>query len=182
MSATTAVIPVEDGQFDDAPEETPVTTAEVAAADARAGHTYIDDENILEWSSGSSEEDEEQDEFDAEEDEMEAAAFENLRAEDEDWEITERGASHLLYQCWSETKVSNQTLRNSIIAFGSTSLFALAPPRAQLPTSMAHQPWHPYPPSTVLALRCKQPLRPQPPAQKTRPRANFKRFRNIRRD
>ena len=38
------------------------------------------------------EDEDEEDEFDLEEDEMEAAAFENLRAEDEDWEITERGA------------------------------------------------------------------------------------------
>ncbi|KAI0771395.1 RIO1 family-domain-containing protein [Irpex lacteus] len=51
-----------------------------------SGHTYIDEEGLLEWSSDSSEEDE----FDLEEDENEAAAFDGLRAEDEDWEIAER--------------------------------------------------------------------------------------------
>ena len=80
----------EDGQFDDAPED---ALSPDAPADARAGHSYIDDDNILEWSSASEgDEDELEDQFDAEEDEMEAVAYENLRAEDEDWEIAERGA------------------------------------------------------------------------------------------
>ena len=61
--------------------------------DPRAGHAFIDDEELLAWSS-ESDEDEPEDEFDAEEDELEAAAFEDLRAEDEDWEIAERGMSH----------------------------------------------------------------------------------------
>ena len=50
---------------------------------------YLDaanEEGLLEWSSSSSE-----DEFDADEEEAEAAAFDGLRAEDEDWEIAERG-------------------------------------------------------------------------------------------
>ena len=78
---------IEDGQFDDAPED----GAEASnAVNVREGHNYIDDENILEWSEDSS--DEEEDAFDLEEDQMEAEAFETLRAEDEDWEIAERGA------------------------------------------------------------------------------------------
>ena len=81
---------IADGQFDDAIEDgqQPTSTSDSAQpADLRAAHHYIDDEEgLLEWSSSSSE-----DEFDADEDEAEAAAFDGLRAEDEDWEIAERG-------------------------------------------------------------------------------------------
>ena len=80
---------IEDGQFDDAPEDTVETPNAPQTVDLREGHNYIDDENILEWSEDSS--DEEEDTFDLEEDQMEAEAFETLRAEDEDWEIAERG-------------------------------------------------------------------------------------------
>ena len=41
---------------------------------------------------GSSVDEDEMDEFEIEEDELEASAFDDLRAEDEDWEIAERGA------------------------------------------------------------------------------------------
>lgn len=83
--------PIEDGQFDDALENTSQTLNPTpqAQVNLREGHTYVDDENILEWSEESS--DEEEDAFDMEEDQMEAEAFETLRAEDEDWEIAERG-------------------------------------------------------------------------------------------
>ena len=76
---------VEAGQFDDAPgdESAPVT-------DPRQGHTFIDDERLLEWSSESSDgEESEPDEFEQEEDALEAEAFQTLRAEDEDWEVAE---------------------------------------------------------------------------------------------
>ena len=74
---------IEDGQFDDAPEDTVETPNAPQTVDLREGHNYIDDENILEWSEDSS--DEEEDAFDLEEDQMEVEAFETLRAEDEDW-------------------------------------------------------------------------------------------------
>ena len=81
---------IEDGQFDDAPEDTVETpNAASQVVNLREEHNYIDDENILEWSEDSS--DEEEDTFDLEEDQMEAEAFESLRAEAEDWEIAERG-------------------------------------------------------------------------------------------
>lgn len=91
MPATRDNIVIEEGQFDDAPEDT--TIPEPIDVRAQATHRFIDDDEqeLLEWSSDSTSEDE-QDEFELEEDEMEAAAFENLRAEDEDWEIAERGA------------------------------------------------------------------------------------------
>ncbi|KAI0346039.1 RIO1-domain-containing protein [Trametopsis cervina] len=81
---------IEDGQFDDAVEEhsAPAVSGSPNGGDARAGHNYIDEDTLLEWSSESS--DEEPDEFDAEEDGMEEAAFNTLRAEDEDWEVAER--------------------------------------------------------------------------------------------
>ncbi|TFK91136.1 RIO1-domain-containing protein [Polyporus arcularius HHB13444] len=75
----------EDGQFDDAPVDpsAPVTT------NPRQGHTYIDDEGLLEWSSESEGEESDPDEFEQEEDDLEVEAFQTLRAEDEDWEIAE---------------------------------------------------------------------------------------------
>lgn len=83
---------LEEGQFDDAPERVSDLSAGIETTqtvDPRAGRTFVDEDDLLEWSSSSSEE--EQDEFDDEEDAIEAAAFEGLRAEDEDWEIAERG-------------------------------------------------------------------------------------------
>ncbi|PSR70474.1 hypothetical protein PHLCEN_2v13625 [Hermanssonia centrifuga] len=90
MPAKDNETPIEEGQFDDAPGDASNPTQDTT--DIRAGHRYIDEEqeNILEWSSESSGDEEELDEFDVREDDMEAAAFENLRAEDEDWEIAER--------------------------------------------------------------------------------------------
>ncbi|KAH8104774.1 RIO1-domain-containing protein [Cristinia sonorae] len=78
--------PIEDGQFDDAPEDQLVVPA-TATTDPRDGHRFIDDDPLLEWSSES---EEEQDEFEVEEDNMEYEAYQTLRAEDEDWEQTER--------------------------------------------------------------------------------------------
>lgn len=82
--------PIEVGQFDDAPEETAhiVPTDGLSVVDPRQGHNFIDEEQLLEWSEES---DEEEDEFEVEEDDMEASAYETLRAEDEDWENAERG-------------------------------------------------------------------------------------------
>ena len=54
------IIP-EDGQFDDAPEDrqnVPVPSENFVVPDARSGHTYIDENDILEWSSSSSEDEE----------------------------------------------------------------------------------------------------------------------------
>ncbi|KAI0648033.1 RIO1 family-domain-containing protein [Trametes meyenii] len=76
---------IEEGQFDDAPEDVSVPQP----IDPRQGHSFIDDEGLLEWSSESSEDESEPDEFEQEEDTLEAEAFQTLRAEDEDWEIAE---------------------------------------------------------------------------------------------
>ena len=87
--------PVEDGQFDDAPEDAltvpaqPVTQPAIVPVDPRGGHTYIDDDAPqeagidLDWS----------DEDDISEDEDDEDEFEDgmARVEDEDWEIAERG-------------------------------------------------------------------------------------------
>ncbi|TBU46342.1 RIO1-domain-containing protein [Dichomitus squalens] len=86
-SNTTTADNVEAGQFDDAPGD---ESAPAPVSDPRQGHTFIDDERVLEWSSVSSdEEDSEPDEFEQEEDALEAEAFQTLRAEDEDWEVAE---------------------------------------------------------------------------------------------
>ncbi|KAI0050396.1 RIO1-domain-containing protein [Auriscalpium vulgare] len=74
--------PVEPGQFDDAPEDGANTAAVIAPQAPRDGHSYIDEH--LAWSS-SSEDDEDEDEL-----ELEEAEDMYTRAEDEDWEITER--------------------------------------------------------------------------------------------
>ncbi|KAI0372189.1 RIO1-domain-containing protein [Pilatotrama ljubarskyi] len=86
-TATAASEHVEEGQFDDAPDD---TSRPPQTVDPRQGHSFIDDERLLEWSSESSEEESEPDEFEQEEDTLEAEAFQTLRAEDEDWEIAER--------------------------------------------------------------------------------------------
>lgn len=89
MSAGPHVTSIEEGQFDDAHQEDGS-----ARADPRQGHAYIDednhDEHLLDWSSAGEGDDDDVDAFEAEEDDMEAAAFHTLRAEDEDWEIAER--------------------------------------------------------------------------------------------
>jgi RIO kinase 1 len=78
MSAA-AQPPIEDGQFDDAPEDA------VAVVDIRqAGHQLIDDHDdpLLRWS--------EEEESEAE-DELNEEDFDDNRVEDEDWEMAERG-------------------------------------------------------------------------------------------
>lgn len=95
MSTALEVAPSEEDQFDDALEDGVVIAVNhetIPTPDPRSGHSYIDEANVLEWSSSGSEE-EELDEFEAEEDLMEVAAFDGLRAEDEDWEIAERGTT-----------------------------------------------------------------------------------------
>lgn len=73
--ASTKMVDIEPGQFDDAPE-----------SDARASHTYIDthppelDESLLEYSE---QEDDDDDEIDD--------TYDDNRVEDEDWEIADRG-------------------------------------------------------------------------------------------
>ncbi len=112
---------VEEGQFDDAPTSGPAT-------DPRQGNAYIDDEGLLEWSSGSSEEDEsEPDEFEQEEDIIEAEAFQTLRAEDEDWEIAERGTPDLYICDVSQDEPPTQTSPSSTTEFDSMSQYAPVP-------------------------------------------------------
>ena len=116
----------EEGQFDDAPND----PAGPPALDPREGHTFIDDdEELLAWSSDSSEDEEsEPDEFEQEEDILEAEAFQTLRAEDEDWEIAERGTL-LPYPCpWvQQSEPPTQILRSSTIGSGSMSRYARVP-------------------------------------------------------
>jgi len=68
---------IEDGHFDDPPEDSNTTTQ--TRSGVRDNHNYID-ESVLEWSDDASEDEGDEellDEYD--------------RVEDEDWEITERG-------------------------------------------------------------------------------------------
>lgn len=87
MEPTNAVSPesqpaIADGQFDDAPSDTAVV---IDQQDPRAGGYFIDDEHILAWSDESSEDDG---------DELNEDDFEDDRADDEDWEVAERGELH----------------------------------------------------------------------------------------
>lgn len=70
-----------EGQFDDAPLQTNVQVVD-DQPDPRAGGYFIDDER-LPWSDQSSEDDDE--------DELNEDDFEDVRADDEDWEVAERG-------------------------------------------------------------------------------------------
>ena len=74
---------IEEGQFDDAPEDL-VDARPPNAVDPRAGFTFIDEAN-LDWSDG--DEDTDEDEYDLEPEETDSYT----RVEDEDWEIAERG-------------------------------------------------------------------------------------------
>jgi RIO kinase 1 len=95
--------PIEDGQFDDAPGDvgaaTPAVTtiveAPAPAVDARAqGEQFIDDvaggddAALLEWS--------DEEHVDEDSEGPDEADFDDLRVEDEDWEMAERGMSILL--------------------------------------------------------------------------------------
>ncbi|KAG2129462.1 RIO1-domain-containing protein [Suillus clintonianus] len=70
-----------EGQFDDAPSETAVRAVD-DQQDPRVGGYFIDDERLLQWSDESSEDDDG--------DELNEDDFEDVRADDEDWEVAER--------------------------------------------------------------------------------------------
>ncbi|THH27031.1 hypothetical protein EUX98_g7147 [Antrodiella citrinella] len=83
-----AELPTEDGQLDDAPVDQPTLSVDNATpVNPREGNNFIDEERLLEWSESS---EDEEDEYEVEENDMEVEAYETLRAEDEDWERTER--------------------------------------------------------------------------------------------
>jgi RIO kinase 1 len=79
MSTENQSIIVE-GQFDDAPSETTIRAVD-DQQDLRVGGYFIDDER-LPWSEESSEDDDD--------DELNEDDFEDVRADDEDWEVAER--------------------------------------------------------------------------------------------
>lgn len=70
-----------EGQFDDAPSETTIRAVD-DQQDPRVGGYFIDDERLLSWSDESSEDDDG--------DELNEDDFEDVRADDEDWEVAER--------------------------------------------------------------------------------------------
>ncbi|KAG2153100.1 RIO1-domain-containing protein [Suillus bovinus] len=70
-----------EGQFDDSPFETTVQAVD-DQRDPRTGGYFIDDERLLLWSDESSE--------DNDGDELNEDDFEDVRADDEDWEVAER--------------------------------------------------------------------------------------------
>lgn len=76
---------IAEGQFTDAPSDTAVGDGQ---QDPRLGGYFIDDDHILEWSDGSSEVDDGN--------ELNEDDFEDDRADDEDWEVAERGGLHSL--------------------------------------------------------------------------------------
>ncbi|KAH9854713.1 RIO1 family-domain-containing protein [Lenzites betulinus] len=115
--------PVEEGQFDDAPGDITVPQP----ADPREGHTFIDDEQILEWSSGSSGEESEPDEFELEEDTLEAEAFQTLRAEDEDWEVAERDFTKQYNRLRQHVAVRTGAAQGVASALNSRSTVAALP-------------------------------------------------------
>ncbi|KAI0076349.1 RIO1-domain-containing protein [Panus rudis PR-1116 ss-1] len=111
---------IEEGQFDDAPEDISADRTSVPQTDRPNGQ-YIDEENLLEWSETS---EEEEDEDELEEDQLEAEAFETLRAEDEDWEIAERDFTkqynrlrqHVAVRTGAASGVASTVGRNAAVA------------------------------------------------------------------
>ncbi|KAA1469860.1 RIO1-domain-containing protein [Dentipellis sp. KUC8613] len=125
-------LPIEDGQFDDAPEGADETTNTAPNPNPRAGHNYIDDA-ALEWSDTPSEDDDE------EEDYAEDGDLYN-RVEDEDWEITERDFTkqynrlkqHLAVHSGEAKGVASAKDKSTSVA----SLPAVNRPRTQPPVGM----------------------------------------------
>lgn len=74
---------VNPGQFDDAPE--PDALSQAPDFNPREGSAFIDQE-LLEWSEPSDDEDEAQDEHQ----ELDAE-YDNIEVDDEDWEVAEGG-------------------------------------------------------------------------------------------
>ena len=94
MSALTRTQDSDDeGQFDDAAEDISTSlTAFTVDQPQRGGANYIDDDMP--------ESDEDVDEispWDASDEEVHDEVFEELRAEDEDWEMAERGESSVMF-------------------------------------------------------------------------------------
>ncbi|KAI0776571.1 RIO1 family-domain-containing protein [Trametes elegans] len=114
---------VEEGQFDDAPEDASVPET----ANPRQGHNFIDDETLLEWSSESAEGESEPDEFEQEEDTLEAEAFQTLRAEDEDWEIAERDFTKQYNRLRQHVAVRTGAARGVASAMNSRAAVAALP-------------------------------------------------------
>ncbi|CCM03492.1 uncharacterized protein FIBRA_05626 [Fibroporia radiculosa] len=111
-----------DGQFDDAPEDgTP------APANPRSGHAYIDQDGLLDWSSESGDELDDVDAFEQEEDDMEAAAFHTLRAEDEDWEIAERDFTKQYNRIRQHVAVRTGAARGVVSSIDTRSAVASLP-------------------------------------------------------
>ncbi|VDC04442.1 unnamed protein product [Peniophora sp. CBMAI 1063] len=139
-----SAVPVEEGQFDDAPEDVqtaaPVPQSATTAPDSRGGHTYIDDDTPLDpkinldWS-----EDEEVSEDEDDEEEYEDGL---ARVEDEDWEIAERDFTkqynrlkqHLAVQSGNAQGVSSATKKAAV-----APLPAVNHPRAAGTTSTKDQ-------------------------------------------
>lgn len=118
---------IEDGQFDDAPEDLPIEQA----PDPRTGFNHIDEpEAVLDWSDELSEEDED----DLEEDD---ADFD--RAEDEDWEITERDFTKQYNRLKQHLAVHSGNAQGVASAIKSTTAVAALPavnrPRTVAPTA-----------------------------------------------
>ncbi|OJT09881.1 Serine/threonine-protein kinase rio1 [Trametes pubescens] len=126
MPSRTEVVPLEAaevGQFDDAPEDGSVPPP----ADPRQGHNFIDDEALLAWSSESSDEESEPDEFEEEQDTLEAEAFQTLRAEDEDWEIAERDFTKQYNRLRQHVAVRTGSAQGVTSALNSRSTVAALP-------------------------------------------------------
>jgi hypothetical protein len=137
----------DDGQFDDAPDDsvlnaiTPTPTANSANDLRNNEHAFIDDDAaLLAWS------DDEAEYLynEGDEDELNEDDFDEARVEDEDWEMAERGQSLPLLRVHSTGRSSTpmfaQTSLNSTIVSASTLPFVPVMPKGLL--SALHRQTH----------------------------------------
>ncbi|KAF9221563.1 RIO1-domain-containing protein [Gyrodon lividus] len=99
------------GQFDD-------VLVDVQQNDPRQGRHFIDDDQLLEWSELSNDEDEDIDEDD----------FEENRAEDEDWEIAERDFTKQYNRLRQHVAVRSGNAQGVTSSINQNATVALLPP------------------------------------------------------
>ncbi|KAG1881951.1 RIO1 family-domain-containing protein [Suillus tomentosus] len=128
MSASNQSAIVE-GQFDDAPSETAVLAVD-DQRDPRIGGYFIDDEHHLLWSDESSE--------DNDGDELNEDDFEDVRADDEDWEVAERDFTKQYNRLRQHVAVRTGNAQGIASSINHTAVVAPLPavnkPRSTVPT------------------------------------------------
>ncbi|KAG2356279.1 RIO1 family-domain-containing protein [Suillus spraguei] len=129
MSAENQSVIVE-GQFDDAPSDATVQVVD-DQRNPRIGGYFIDDEHLSLWSDESSEEN------DNDKDELNEDDFEDVRADDEDWEVAERDFTKQYNRLRQHVAVRTGNVQGITSSINRTAVVAPLPavnkPRSAIP-------------------------------------------------